>query len=75
MLRLSHDLPVVVEVVEREETIQAVIPVLDELMDGGLITLERARVILYRPAEKADDDRWKERTEGLEPAGPPDRHD
>lgn len=49
VLRLSGDLPVVVEVVEREEAIQEILPVLDELIEGGLITLERARVILYRP--------------------------
>lgn len=67
VLRLSHDLPVVVEVVEREEVIQEVIPALDELIDGGLITLERARVILYRPASTEDDDRWEERVAGLEP--------
>jgi hypothetical protein len=67
VLRLSGDLPVVVEVVEREEEIQAVLPLLDEMIDGGLITLERARVILYRPARPVDEDRWRERAEGLEP--------
>jgi PII-like signaling protein len=67
VLRLSHDLPVVVEVVEREEVIQDVIPILDEMIDGGLITLERARVILYRPARPVDEDRWRERAAGLEP--------
>jgi PII-like signaling protein len=56
VLRLSSDLPVVVEVVEREEEIQAVLPVLDEMIEGGLITLERARVILYRPAPDGDDE-------------------
>jgi PII-like signaling protein len=48
VLRLSLDLPMVIEVVETEERIQAVLPVLDELIGGGLITLERVRVILYR---------------------------
>ena len=66
VLRLSNDLPVVVEVVEREEQIQQVLPVLDEMVDGGLITLERARVILYRPARPVDEDRWRHRVEGLE---------
>lgn len=51
VLRLSTDLPVIVEVVEREEKIQEVLPELDEMMGGGLITLERARVIMYRPEE------------------------
>jgi PII-like signaling protein len=67
VLRLSHDLPVVVEVVEREEAIQDVIPELDQMIDGGLITLERARVILYRPARPVDEDRWRLRAQGLEP--------
>ena len=46
---LSLDLPIVVEVVETEENIQAILPELDEMIGGGLITLERARVIMYRP--------------------------
>jgi len=52
ILRLSLDLPIIVEVVETEENIQAMLPELDVLIDGGLITLERARVVLYRPADK-----------------------
>lgn len=48
VLRLSLDLPLIIEVVETEETIQAILPDLDEMIGGGLITLERARVILYR---------------------------
>lgn len=67
VLRLSSDLPVVVEVVDREEAIQEVLPVLDEMIEGGLITLERARVILYRPSRPVDEDRWRERSKGLEP--------
>jgi uncharacterized protein len=51
VLRLSLDLPMVIEVVETEEQVQAVLPVLDEMIGGGLITLERVRVILYRPDE------------------------
>ena len=55
VLRLSLDLPVIVEVVETEERIQQVLPELDGLIGGGLITLERARVVLYRPAaDEAD---------------------
>lgn len=65
ILRLSLDLPIVVEVVDAEEKIQAVLGELDEMIDGGLITLERARVILYRPHDVADDERWQHRIEGL----------
>ena len=48
VLRLSTDLPLVVETVESEEKIQALLPELDEMMGGGLITLERAKVVIYR---------------------------
>lgn len=50
ILRLSMDLPIIIEVVETEEQIQALMPELDRMIGGGLITLERAHVILYRPA-------------------------
>lgn len=49
ILRLSLDLPIIVEIVATEEQIQEVLPELDRMIDGGLITLERVRVILYRP--------------------------
>ena len=48
---LSLDLPVIVEVVETEERIQAILPELDQMIGGGLITLEKVRVIMYRPGE------------------------
>lgn len=79
VLRLSSDLPVIVEVVEREERIQEVLPELDEMMGGGLITMERARVIMYRPegddpgpggrgsaVERADDEGASQRIDGEE---------
>jgi PII-like signaling protein len=49
ILRLSQDLPIVLEVVEFQERIEQMLPRLDEMVDGGLITLEKVRVILYRP--------------------------
>ena len=69
ILRLSMDLPIVVEVVETEEKIQEVLPELDAMIGGALITLERARVILYRPEDVADSERARHRVEGLEPDG------
>ena len=51
VLRLSLDLPLIIEVVETEEAIQRILPDLDDMIGGGLITLERAQVILYRPAD------------------------
>jgi PII-like signaling protein len=52
VLRLSLDLPIVVECVETEEKIQEALPELDRMIGGGLITLERARVIVYRPEQR-----------------------
>lgn len=49
ILRLSQDLPIVVEVVEYSERIEQILPRLDEMVGGGLVTLEKVRVILYRP--------------------------
>jgi hypothetical protein len=59
-LDLSTDLPIVVECVETEENIKAVLPELDRMIGGGLITLERARVIMYRShrAEEESTDDW-----------------
>jgi hypothetical protein len=48
ILRLSQDLPMVIEVVEYTERIEHILPRLGEMIDGGLITLEKVRVILYR---------------------------
>jgi PII-like signaling protein len=48
LLRLSEDLPVVVEIVDSEEKLNMLLPFLDEVVEEGLITLEKARVIKYR---------------------------
>ncbi len=48
ILRLSADLPLVIEIVDSEEMIQSFLPVLDQMMGGGLLTLEKVRVIRYR---------------------------
>lgn len=52
ILRLSQDLPIVLEVIESTERVEQILPRLDEMVDGGLVTLEKVRVILYRPARK-----------------------
>jgi hypothetical protein len=52
VLRMSQDLPMVIEVVEYTERIEAILPRLDEMIGGGLVTLEKVRVILYRSAKK-----------------------
>jgi uncharacterized protein len=72
VLRMSLDLPLIVEVVETEEKLNEVFPELDSMIGGGLITLERVRVILYRPADVPDGERWRHRIEGLEADRDPD---
>ena len=47
ILQLSMDLPLVVEIVDTEDKINGFLPILDEMMRGGLVTLEKARVIRY----------------------------
>jgi PII-like signaling protein len=48
ILRLSEDLPVVVEIVDTAENVDRVLPLLDEMVSEGLVTLERVEVIAYR---------------------------
>ncbi len=48
LLRLSEDLPVVIEIADEAERIEAFLPVLDDMIGEGLVTLENVRVILYR---------------------------
>jgi PII-like signaling protein len=47
LLHLSQDLPIVIEIVDSQEKIDAFLPVLDGMMTSGLITLERAEVLQY----------------------------
>jgi PII-like signaling protein len=48
ILRLSTDLPLVIEIVDSEEKINAFLPFIDPMITGGLITLEKVRAISYR---------------------------
>jgi uncharacterized protein len=50
ILRLSSDLPMVIEIVDTPEKISAFLPELEGMMKGGLVTLERAQVIRYKHA-------------------------
>jgi PII-like signaling protein len=75
-LELSLDLPIVIECVETEERIKAILPELDNMIGGGLITLERAKVIMYRPHELADEeaDDWSVDVTGSQLAVRPSDH-
>ncbi len=48
ILRLSMDLPLIIEIVDSEEKINAFLPALDNMMGGGLVTLEKVKVVHYR---------------------------
>ena len=50
LLEMSADLPIVVEVVDTEEHIERLMPILDEMLDDGLVTIEKVRVLRYKPA-------------------------
>jgi len=47
ILRLSEDLPLVIEIVDAEERINDFLPILDKMMSSGLITLEKVQVLQY----------------------------
>ena len=52
ILRLSEDLPIVVEIVDKPERIDAFLPVLAPMMGSGLVTMEKVQVILYGPTRR-----------------------
>lgn len=71
-LELSLDMPIVIECIETEEKIEAILPELDEMLGGGLITLERAKVIMYRadiPPERRTGS-WPITVTGAHPSDP-----
>jgi PII-like signaling protein len=48
ILRLSEDLPMIVEIVDSLEKVEAFVPTLDEMIKDGLVTIEKVRVIHYK---------------------------
>ena len=52
LLRLSEDLPVMIEIVDSEDNINKILPFLDETVKEGLITMENVNVIKYRHSKK-----------------------
>jgi PII-like signaling protein len=51
ILRLSDDLPLVIEIIDSEDKIAAFLKVLDQMMPSGLVTLEKVQVLQYGPSE------------------------
>lgn len=56
ILRLSEDLPIVVEVVDRAERIDAILPALDGMIDEGLVTVEAVHIVKYRAGPEGERD-------------------
>jgi uncharacterized protein len=56
IIRLSMDLPLVIEIVDSEEKINSFLPVLDEMIGGGLVTLEKVKVVHYRSGEDSPEE-------------------
>lgn len=54
ILRLSEDLPVVIEIVDTEERVRLLLPYLDEMVTEGLVTMEKVRIVTYRHAGEED---------------------
>jgi PII-like signaling protein len=54
ILRLSEDLPIVIEVADTAKKIEAIMPKLDEMVTDGMVTLERVEVVTYRAQEKSE---------------------
>jgi hypothetical protein len=52
ILRLSEDLPVVIEIVDSREHVDRLVPILDEMVTEGLVTLETVRVLKYAPGNR-----------------------
>ena len=52
ILRLSEDLPIVIEIVDTAERIDAVLPLLDEMVDEGMVTVERVHIVTYRSSRE-----------------------
>ena len=55
ILRLSMDLPLIIEIVDSEEKINAFLPALDTMMGGGLVTMEKVKVLHYRAGPASPD--------------------
>ncbi|NKQ35515.1 MAG: DUF190 domain-containing protein [Chloroflexi bacterium] len=51
-LRLSEDLPLVIEIIDNEDRIKTLLPWLDEVIDNGLVTMEKAHILKYSPRKK-----------------------
>jgi hypothetical protein len=56
ILRLSQDLPIIVEVVDTEAQVERLKPILDEMVSEGMVTMEKVRVLKYAPGSRPLDE-------------------
>jgi len=54
VLRLSEDLPLVIEIVDSDERIERLLPILDEMVVEGMVTIEKVQILAYRGAKPSD---------------------
>jgi PII-like signaling protein len=54
ILRLSQDMPIVIEIVDSADKIDSLLPIVDEMVEEGMVTVERVRVIQYRHKRGAE---------------------
>jgi PII-like signaling protein len=66
ILRLSEDLPVVIEIVDTADRIRGILPQLDEMITEGMVTLEKVRIIAYRGGESQIDRFQEDAASGLQ---------
>ncbi|HEV8579409.1 MAG TPA: DUF190 domain-containing protein [Thermoanaerobaculia bacterium] len=52
LLRLSEDLPVLIEIVEANERVEKLLSILDEMVPEGLVTVEKVRIVKYSPGTR-----------------------
>jgi len=57
IIRLSMDLPLVIEIVDSEEKINSFLPVLDDMIGGGLVTMQKVTVVHYRTGEETPEEK------------------
>ena len=57
ILRLSEDLPILIEIVDKEERIMEILPILDEMIGEGLITMEKVEIIKYTHEQEKRDEK------------------
>jgi len=56
LLRLSEDLPVLIEIVESHDRVEPLLAILDEMVSEGLVTMEKVRIVKYSPGNRKLDE-------------------